>query len=100
MSSSPVAYVYPKKKRKKKHLPKWSRAGSYLVAVHAEPVFVREEGDSLHGHLVGGAEDADGDLSSVGDQDLLEHLVLLAGGGSADGIDRVFLVMDHGLAYV
>lgn len=75
--------------------------GSYLITVHAESVFVREQSDSRHGQLVSGAEDADGDLTSVGDQDLLEHLVLLAGGGSADGIDRVFLVMmDHGLAYV
>ena len=72
----------------------------YLVAMHRKPVLVREQGDGLHGQLVGGAEDADGDLAAVGDHDLLEDIVWMACGGSADGIDRVFLLVHHGCVCV
>ena len=45
-----------------------------LLAVHAQPVLVAEDGDGVHGELVGGAEDAHGDLAAVGH----EQLVVLA----------------------
>ncbi|KMU86024.1 hypothetical protein CIHG_03555 [Coccidioides immitis H538.4] len=74
-----------------------------LLAVHAEAVLVGVDGDGLEGQLVGGAEDADGDLAAVGDEDLVElhdggvcaqsavDGVLVVGGGVVldDVVDRL-----------
>lgn len=43
-----------------------------FLAVHAEAVLVAVDCDGLEGQLVGGAEDANGDLAAVGDEQLLE----------------------------
>lgn len=43
-----------------------------LLTVHAEAVLVAVDGDRVQRQLVGCAEDADGDLASVGDHELLE----------------------------
>ena len=43
-----------------------------LLPVHSHAVLVREDRDSLERQLVGGTEDADGDLAAVGDEDLLQ----------------------------
>ena len=43
-----------------------------LEAVQGEAVFVGVDGDRADAQLVGGAEDADGDLAAVGDQQLAE----------------------------
>ena len=44
-----------------------------LESVLGVAVLVREDGDRLGAELGGGAERADGDLTSVGDEDLAEH---------------------------
>ena len=41
-----------------------------LEAVQGEAVFVRVDGDGADAQLVGRAEDADGDLAAIGDQQL------------------------------
>jgi len=38
-----------------------------LLAMHAEAVLMAVDGDGVQRQLVGGAEDADGDLAAVGD---------------------------------
>ena len=43
-----------------------------LEAVQGEAVFVRIDGDRADAQLVGGAEDANGDLAAVGDQQLAD----------------------------
>ena len=43
-----------------------------LLPVHSHAVFVREDGNSLERQLVGGTEDADRDLATVGYQQLLD----------------------------
>ena len=43
-----------------------------LEAVQGEAVFVRVDGDGADAQLVGRAEDADGDLAAVGDEQLLD----------------------------
>lgn len=42
-----------------------------FLPVHAEAIFVRVDGDSLEGELVGGAEDTDGYFATIGDEELL-----------------------------
>lgn len=64
--------------------------------MHAESVLVREKGNSLHGELVGGTEDTDGNLASISNHDLLEDVIGLACGRATDRVDRVFFV-NHGL---
>ena len=44
-----------------------------LEAVQGEAVFVRVDGDGADAQLVGRAEDADGDLAAVGDEQFLER---------------------------
>lgn len=76
----------------------------YLVTVHGETILIREQGNGLHGELVGGTEDADGDFTTVGDEDLLEDIIGFACCRPADGVDRVFvivIVVDHrGFCYM
>ena len=43
-----------------------------LEAVQGEAVLVRVDGDGADAEFVGRAEDADGDLAAVGDEQLLE----------------------------
>ena len=43
-----------------------------ILSVHAHAVLVREDGNGLKRQLVGGTEDADGDLAAVGHEDLAE----------------------------
>ena len=43
-----------------------------LEAVQGEAVFMRVDGDRADAEFVGGAEDANGDLAAVGDQQLLD----------------------------
>jgi hypothetical protein len=59
--------------------------------VHGETILVGKESNGLHGELVGGTEDADGDFTAVGDEDLLEDIIGLACCRPTDGIDRVFV---------
>ena len=61
-----------------------------LLSVHAETVFITEDGDGLKGELVGGTENTDGDFASVGNEDLVE----LHDGrvGSESVVDRVLEV--------
>ena len=58
---------------------------------------MREKGNSLHGELVGGTEDADGNLASISHHDLLKDVIGLAGSRATDRVDRVFLLVNHGL---
>ena len=53
-----------------------------LEAVQGEAVFVRVDGDGADAEFVGRAEDADGDLAAVGD----EQLPKLDGAGTGSGI--------------
>ncbi len=46
-----------------------------LEPVHRVAILVREYGDRRRTQLVGGAEGTDGDLTTVGYEDLLEHAV-------------------------
>ena len=60
-----------------------------LEAVHAEPVFLGEDGDRRNSEFVGGSEDADGDLGSVGRHQLAERARSdLGGGGGGLGSRR------------
>ena len=43
-----------------------------LLPVHPHAVLVGEDGNGLERQLVGGSEDADGDLAAVGDEELLD----------------------------
>ena len=43
------------------------------AGVQGFPVWVRLDGDACYSHLAQRANDADGDLTPVGDQHLLEH---------------------------
>ena len=61
-----------------------------LLSVHAETVFMAEDGHCLEGELVGCTEDADRDFTTVGDEDFVE----LHDGrvGSEPVVDRVLHV--------
>ena len=50
-----------------------------LEAVQGEAVFVRVDRDGADAELVGRAEDADGDLAAVGDEQLLKRAGLTSG---------------------
>ena len=43
-----------------------------LLPVHAQSVFIAEDGNGLEGKFVCGTEDSNGDFTSVGDEDLLQ----------------------------
>jgi hypothetical protein len=43
-----------------------------LVSVRTHSVFIRVDGDSRHSQFVRGSEDTDGNLTTIGYQDLLE----------------------------
>jgi len=47
-----------------------------LVTVSVHAVLVRVDGDGRHGELVGGTEDTDGNLTAVGDENLLEGTIV------------------------
>lgn len=57
-----------------------------LLSVHAETVLVAEDGHSLKGQLVGGTEDPDWDLSTVGDENLLQLHNARIGPDAMDGL--------------
>jgi hypothetical protein len=59
-----------------------------LVTMSVHAVLVRVNGDGRHGELVGGTEDTDGDLTTVGDENLLEGAIV-AGLLLADTVDAV-----------
>ena len=43
-----------------------------LLSVHTQSVLIAEDSHRLEGEFMGGSEDPNGDLASVGDEDLLE----------------------------
>lgn len=62
------------------------------LPVHAQPVLVAEDGNGVERQLVGGSEDANGDLAAVGDQQLLQ---VHDGAVGADVVHRLGLLGGH-----
>src|ERR1035437_6692999 len=53
--------------------------------VEGGAVGVGKDGDAGDAHLAEGADDADGDLAAIGDQDLAEHADGIVAGGGGEG---------------
>ena len=64
------------------------------LPVHAQPVLVAEDSNGVERQLVGGSEDANGDLAAVGDQQLLQ---VHDGAVGADVVHRLGLLGGHAL---